>query len=148
MSRKKKDIIECPIEQKIINETNPQELQELIDLFNLNLKKKDIIRSAKLSEVQDKIVEQMSKRVESKPDEFSNADLLNYHKVVQDTLSKADNTLDSVNIPNIQINQQLNINNSDNDYFDKDSRKRILDTVNSILEEMRYNKQEDDNTND
>lgn len=148
MSRKKKDIIECPIEQKIINETNPQELQELIDLFNLNLKKKDIIRSAKLSEVQDKIVEQMSKRVESKPDEFSNADLLNYHKVVQDTLSKADNTLDSVNIPNIQINQQLNINNSDNDYFDKDSRKRILDTVNSILEEMRYNKQEDDNNND
>lgn len=148
MSRKKKDIIECPIEQKIINETNPQELQELIDLFNLNLKKKDIIRSAKLSEVQDKIVEQMSKRVESKPDEFSNADLLNYHKVVQDTLSKADNTLDSVNIPNIQINQQLNINNSDNDYFDKDSRKRILDAVNSILEEMRYNKQEDDNTND
>lgn len=148
MSRKKKDIVECPIEQKIINETNPQELQELIDLFNLNLKKKDIIRSAKLSEVQDKIVEQMSKRVESKPDEFSNADLLNYHKVVQDTLSKADNTLDSVNIPNIQINQQLNINNSDNDYFDKDSRKRILDTVNSILEEMRYNKQEDDNNND
>lgn len=148
MSRKKKDIVECPIEQKIINETNPQELQELIDLFNLNLKKKDIIRSAKLSEVQDKIVEQMSKRVESKPDEFSNADLLNYHKVVQDTLSKADNILDSVNIPNIQINQQLNINNSDNDYFDKDSRKRILDTVNSILEEMRYNKQEDDNTND
>ena len=148
MSRKKKDIVECPIEQKIINETNPQELQELIDLFNLNLKKKDIIRSAKLSEVQDKIVEQMSKRVESKPDEFSNADLLNYHKVVQDTLSKADNTLDSVNIPNIQINQQLNINNSDNDYFDKDSRKRILDTVNSILEEMRYNRPEDDNNND
>lgn len=148
MSRKKKDIVECPIEQKIIDETNPQELQELIDLFNLNLKKKDIIRSAKLSEVQDKIVEQMSKRVESKPDEFSNADLLNYHKVVQDTLSKADNTLDSVNIPNIQINQQLNINNSDNDYFDKDSRKRILDTVNSILEEMRYNKPEDDNNND
>lgn len=148
MSRKKKDIVECPIEQKIIDETNPQELQELIDLFNLNLKKKDIIRSAKLSEVQDKIVEQMSKRVESKPDEFSNADLLNYHKVVQDTLSKADNTLDSVNIPNIQINQQLNINNSDNDYFDKDSRKRILDTVNSILEEMKYNKSEDDNNND
>lgn len=148
MGKKKKEIVECPIEQRIINETNPQELQELIDLFNLNLKKKDIIRSAKLSEVQDKIVEQMSQRVESKPDEFSNADLLNYHKVVQDTLSKADNTLDSVNIPNIQINQQLNINNSDNDYFDKDSRKRILDTVNSILEEMRYNKQEDDNTND
>jgi len=143
MNKRKKELIEYPIEQKILNEDDPQELQELIDIFNLNLKKKDIIRSAKLSEVQDKIVEQMSKRVELRPDEFSNSDLLNYHKIVQDTLSKSDNTLDSINIPSIQINQQINMNSSDSDNFDKESRKRILDTVNNILEEMKNNSTKD-----
>lgn len=132
-----KDIIEVPIEQKILREENIDELNELIDMFNLNLKKKDIVRSAKLSEVQDKIVDQMSKRVEERPDEFSNADLLNYHKTVQDTLSKSDNTLDDVKVPSIQINQQFNVNNADTDSFDSDSRKRILATVNEILETMK-----------
>ena len=107
-----------------------------MDLFNLNIKKKDIVRSAKLSEMQDMIVDQMSKRIESRPDEFSNADLLHYHKVVQETISKSDNSLDSVSVPSIQINQQLNINNSETDSFDRESRQRILETVNSILENM------------
>lgn len=134
--RRKNEITELPIEQKILQEENPDELQELIDLFNLNLKKKDIARSAKLSDVQDKIVEQMSKRIEDRPEEFSNSELLNYHKTVQDTLAKTDNSLDSVKVPSIQINQQLNINNADTDSFDRDSRKRILSTVNEILEEL------------
>lgn len=132
-------IIELPIEQKILEEENPDELQDLIDLFNLNMKKKDIVRSARLSEVQDKIVDQMSKRVETRPDEFSNADLLNYHKTVQETLSKSDNTLDNVKVPSIQINQQFNVNNADTDSFDKESRERILNTVNEILDELQNN---------
>lgn len=133
----KNEIIEVPIEEKILQEKNLDELQELVDLFNLNLKKKDIVRSAKLSEIQDKIVEQMSKRIEQRPDEFSNNDLLNYHKTVQDTLIKTDSTLDDIKVPTIQINQQFNVNNADSDQFDSDSRKRILATVNEILEEMK-----------
>lgn len=133
---RKNELVEKPLEQKILEETNLDELQSLVDLFNLNMKKKDIIRSAKLSEVQDKIVDQMYKRVENKPDEFSNADLLNYHKIVQDTISKTDNTLKSINTPNIQINQQVNINNPETDTFTRESRQRILDTVNAILGNM------------
>ena len=129
----KKELVNISIDPQILEENDPEELQELIDMFNLNMKKKDIIRSAKLSEVQDKIVDQMSKRIENRPDEFSNADLLNYHKVVQDTISKADNTLESVKVPSIQVNQQINLNNSETDSFDKESRQRILDAVNSVL---------------
>lgn len=129
----KKELVDISIDQKILDENDPEELKELIDMFNLNMKKKDIIRSAKLSEVQDKIVDQMSKRIENRPDEFSNADLLNYHKVVQDTISKSDNSLDSVNVPSIQVNQQINLNNAETDSFDKESRQRILDAVNSVL---------------
>ena len=132
----KKDLDIVPIDIQILNEEDPNELQELIDLFNLNMKKRDIVRSAKLSEVQDKIVDQMSKRIEQRPDEFSNTDLLNYHKVVQDTITKSDTTLDSVKVPNIQLNQQININNAETDTFDRESRQRILDTVSSILENI------------
>lgn len=141
--QKKNELIEVPIEQKILQEENINELQDLIDLFNLNLKKKDIIRSAKLSEVQDKIVDQISKRIDNRPDEFSNTDLLNYHKTVQDTLSKSDNTLENVNVPNIQINQQLNINN-DSDVFNTESRKKIISAVNEILSGMTVSSDEVD----
>ena len=136
MDKDEKALIQVPIDKQIMEEEDPSELQELIDLFNLHLKKKDIVRSAKLSEVQDKIVDQMSKRIESRPDEFSNSDLLNYHKVVQETLTKSDNTLDSINVPSIQINQQINMNSADNDTFDRESRQRILDTVNVILDNL------------
>ena len=138
MSKRKKtnEVMNMPLEQKILNEESVDELQNLIDLFNLNLKKKDIVRSAKLSEMQDKIVDQMSERIEKRPGEFSNTDLLNYHKAVQETLSKSNNTLDDVKLPNIQINQQLNINNADTDSFDRDSRRHILETVDEILQEM------------
>lgn len=137
MTKKKKSnqLVEIPIEQKILQTDDVDELQSLINVFNLNLKKKDIIRSAKLNEVQDKIVEQMSDRISSRADEFSNADLLNYHKVIQDTISKTDNNLDDVNVPNIQINQQLNINNT-GDSFDRESRKKILSAVDEILNDL------------
>ena len=138
MSKRKKtnEVMNMPLEQKILNEENVDELQNLIDLFNLNLKKKDIVRSAKLSEMQDKIVDQMSERIEKRPGEFSNIDLLNYHKAVQESLTKSNNTLDDVKLPNIQINQQLNINNADTDSFDRDSRRHIIETVDEILQEM------------
>lgn len=126
--------VEQSLSEKILKENNPDELKDLIELFNLNLKKKDIIRSEMLSDVQDRIVDQMSKRIETRPDEFSNADLLNYHKVVQDTLQKSDNNIDDINVPQIQINQQFNVNNADTDSFDKESRQRILSIVQAILE--------------
>lgn len=127
------DITEKSLEQQIIEEEDVDELQDLINLFNLNLKKKDIIRSAKLSEIQDNVVNQMLERVEFNSEEFSNSDLINYLKIIQDTLNKTDNSLDTIDVPTIQINQQVNINNSENDSFDREARQRILDVVGTIL---------------
>lgn len=127
------DITEKSLEQQIIEEEDVDELQDLINLFNLNLKKKDIIRSAKLSEIQDNVVNQMLERVEFNSEEFSNSDLINYLKIIQDTLNKTDNSLDTIDVPTIQINQQVNINNSENDSFDREARQRILGVVGTIL---------------
>ena len=43
------------LEQKLIAEQDTQELQQIVDLFNLNIRKKDILRARKLSNLQDKI---------------------------------------------------------------------------------------------
>ena len=118
------------LEKKLIKEENIDELQELVELFNLNLQKKNILRNAKLSDVQDRVVEQILQRIALEPEEFSNDDLIKYHKIIQETLTKTDTTLDNIKVPNIQINQQVNV---DKMIFNSESRKRILEAVNDIL---------------
>ena len=115
----------------ILEETDLDNLNDIIKLFNINLKKKNLIRSSKLSEVQDKVVEQIASRIEDRPDNFSNDDLLKYYKTIQDTLNRADSSLDSMEVPSIQVNQQINVNTNE---FDRESRKRILNTVQQILQ--------------
>lgn len=118
------------LEKELVKEENIDDINRIVELFNLNLQKKNIIRSAKLSDVQDKVVDQIIQRIELEPEEFSNEDLIKYHKIIQETLDKTDTTMDNVKVPTIQINQQVNV---DKIMFDSDSRKRILSAVNDIL---------------
>lgn len=118
------------IEKYILEEENLDDLNDIVKLFNISLKKKDLIRNSKLSEVQDKIVDQITTRVSERPDNFSNEDLLKYYKTIQDSLTKMDGSLDDVKVPTIQLNQQINIGQEE---FDRDSRKKIIETVNKVL---------------
>lgn len=128
MAKKKNEL--AVLEKQLIKEENLDEINEIVDLFNINLQKKNIIRSAKLSDVQDNVVNQIAERFDKKADEFSNEDLIKYYKVIQDTLTKTDTTMENVKAPSIQITQQINV---DNMQFDAESRKRILGAVNDIL---------------
>ena len=118
------------LETKWMEEESLDEINKIVEMFNVNLQKKNIIRSAKLSDVQDKVVQQMTDRFEQRADSFSNDDLIKYHKIIQETLTKTDTTMDNVKTPTIQINQQVNV---DNVNFNSESRKRILEAVNNIL---------------
>ena len=118
------------LETRLMDEDKLAEINKIVEMFNVNLQKKNIIRSAKLSDVQDKVVQQMTDRFENRADSFSNDDLIKYHKIIQDTLTKTDTTMDNVKTPTIQINQQVNV---DNVTFNSESRKRILEAVNNIL---------------
>lgn len=118
------------LEKQLIKEDNLDDINRIVELFNVNLQKKNIIRSAKLSDVQDKVVDQILQRINLEPEEFSNEDLIKYHKIIQETLDKTDTTMDNVKVPTIQINQQVNV---DKIMFDSDSRKRILAAVHDIL---------------
>lgn len=126
------------LESKLMSEDNLDNIKEIIELFNLNIKKKDVIRSNKLSDIQDKISDQIAQRIDKRAGEFSNADLLNYLKVVNDIINKSDNSLDNVKLPSIQINQQNNVNVdlSTTHGLGKDSRDHVVDAVQSILKKL------------
>lgn len=118
------------LETEIMETDDADALSDIIDIFNLSLQKRNIIRNKKLNDIQDKVVERMLEKLESEPWEFSNDDLIKFHKVIQDTLSKS-STIDKDEIPKIQINQQINVASAE---FDRESRSKILAAVKSIME--------------
>ena len=121
------------LEQRLIDETDIDNMKNIINLFNLNIKKKDIVRTVKLNDLQDKVYDQMNKRLTQKADEFSNADLLSYYKTIQESINKSDTTLDKVDTPAIQIVQnQLNIN-QENDELSRESKKKVIDLVQKFM---------------
>lgn len=118
------------LEKDILSSDDPNELSDIIDLFNLNLQKRNIIRNKKLNDIQDEVVNRMLTKIKEEPWEFSNDDLVKFHKVVQDTLTKSNTAVDETKIPSIQVNQQINISTPE---FDRDSRSRILSAVHEVL---------------
>ena len=128
MGKKKKEL---SLSDKLIKTNDFDELNEIVEMFNLDLQKKNLIRGVKLSEVQDKVVDQLSMRLTERADNFSNEDLIKYLKTIQETLNKTTVTTDDIKAPTIQINQQVNVDNVNN--FNAESRKRILSAVNSIM---------------
>lgn len=123
------------LQNQLLAEKNPDAIKDIIDVMNLHLKKKEIIRASVLANTQDKIVDQITKRVD-RPDNFSNKDLIEYYRTVEDNLTKK--PIDEIQVPRIQVNQQFNIGNSENNSteegeFDTQSRQRILMAINAIM---------------
>lgn len=118
---------------KIQEESDSSKSKELIDLFNWNLSKKQISRVAKLDELFDDVTDQMILRFKTKPDQFSNDDLLNYMKTVQGAMENTSKHIDDIpEAPKIiQNNTQININGVEK--FDKESRARILAAIQATL---------------
>lgn len=126
------------LEDKLLQEKDIDNVKNIIDIFNLNIKKKNVIRANKLAELQDSISEQMQKRIESNADAFSNDDLLNYFKTVQQTIEKSDTSSDDVRVP-IQITQQqINITDT---VLDRDSKQRVISAIQSILAKQENSQQ-------
>ena len=120
---------------QILPETDLDKTKSIINLFNLNETKKNMIRVNKLNEVQDCIVNQMLARLTTQPNNFSTDDLVKMMKTVQDALEKSNNQINSVDtIPAIQITQ--NTLNVTNDTMSKESRDKVMNAVKLILSKM------------
>ena len=135
------DIIDLiPLDKKtnelanqIINENSIEKTQDLVKLFNLNQAKKNVLRVLKLNSLLDHVSDEMINRFQNKPGEFANNDLLNYMNVVQNSIDRANKSLNLVDeVPNISLTQ-VNVNVEENK-LDRDSRARVTEAVMKMLE--------------
>lgn len=125
--------------EKAITEQDPQKVKDLTNLFTMHMNKKNMVRMVKLNNLLDNVVDQSLTRFENNPNNFSNKELIDYMNVVQKTSDAAFNQLKEINeSPTIQVNNNTEINIGDQskgklDNLNRDSRKRILDTIDAIL---------------
>ena len=129
---------------KLVDQDDSKQVKDLVNLFNLNHMKKQMIRTLTYDQLLDNIMDQMEQRVTKRADQFSNKDLLDYMNAMGNAIDKAQKQMVDVEaIPQIQINQQNNIVNvSEAENIDRESRKRIIDSVSNILARLNKNNEE------
>jgi hypothetical protein len=121
---------------QIIAEKDIEKTKDLTHLFNINQNKKTMIRIDKLSGLQDNLVDQFVRRIEERPDEISNKELMDGIKIVQDIIERGQKQVESVEqTPLIQFNQQNNsVNIGDGGaQLNKESRDRVKNAVLALL---------------
>jgi predicted ATP-dependent endonuclease of OLD family len=95
-----------------------------------------MVRMDKLSELQDNLVAQFSKRISERPDEISNQELMNALKIVQDILERGQKQIAGTQEqPLIQINQQTNSVNVGDEAvtLSRESKQRVANVVSDLL---------------
>lgn len=128
------DLKTSQIAHDIIKEDNVDTIKDLTHLFNLNQAKKNVIRLMKLNGLLDTVSDKIIERFEKYPDNFSNEDLIKYLQVTENAIDKANKNLSLVDdTPIIQVNHNNQVNVNLIDTYDKESKERILNFVNSVL---------------
>ena len=146
MNEETTEIVEVsPIDNKIkglvetiIEEQDPSKTKDLVDLFNWNMSKKNVVRLQKLNNLYDSITDQMVERVDKRADQFSNSDLLDYVKTIQGAIDINTKNLSQVQEPPLivqQNNTQINLNVADS--FDREAKARILAAVQATLKQAQ-----------
>ena len=123
----------------LIAESDIEKTKDLTYLFNINQNKKTMVRMDKLSELQDKLVAQFSKRISERPDEISNQELMQALKIVQDILERGQKQIvGTTEQPLIQINQQTNSVNVGDEAvsLSRESKQRIANAVGDLLKDL------------
>ena len=120
---------------KIITEEDPDELAKLTQLFTVNQKKKQIARTNKLSNLLDKVDDEVISRFNNNPEIIEDRDLLKYWSTTAEVISGKQ---DDNDIPKIQINNQTNISLNSSG-LSRESRAKVLDVVNQILKDTGSN---------
>ena len=139
------DIVAKPIDDKInklvydiMSEEDPSKTKDLVELFNWNMSKKNIVRIEKLNKLYDSITDQMTERVTKRADQFSNSDLLDYVKTIQGAIDVNKKNLENVQDPPLivqQNNTSINVNVLDS--FDRDAKARILAAVQATINQAK-----------
>lgn len=121
------------VAQRIIDSSNVEEIKDLTHLFNLNMRKKSVVRVIKMNDLLDKVTDSVIERFEKTPHNFSNDDLIKYMQVTESAIERANKQLNLVEeTPPIQLqHNEVTVNIVDN--LDRESRARIADAVRDAL---------------
>lgn len=121
------------ITEKLITEKSVSGTQDLIDLFNWTLSKKNALRLTKLAGLYDIVLDQIGERLNRRSGEFSNSDLLNYLQTIETSMEKSQKNLSGAQAPtiNVQNNTQVNVNVVDT--FDDDAKARIQAAIQALM---------------
>ena len=132
--------------QSILAENDLDKVKDLTHLFNLNQAKKNVVRIMKLNGLMDTVADKIIERFEKYPDNFSNAELLSYLQVTQNTIEKASKSLELIDeTPTIQFNNNTQVNVSIIDSLDRESKARVADVIRSILNNKNVNIEDNKN---
>jgi len=121
------------IAKEIVKEEDINKIKDLTELFNLNQKKKNVIRLMKYDELLDCVTERMIQRFNERADEISSYELLNYLQGIQSAIEKSQKSVDLVkDVPAIQF-QQNNFVSLNGEAFNRESRAKIADAIRAII---------------
>ena len=122
------------IAQQIIDAKTVEETRDLTALFNLNAQKRNVLRVLKMNNLLDKVTDQMIERFEK----YTNDDLLKYMQAAESAIDRASKNLNLVEeTPQIQLLQQNNVNISIDNGLSRDSRQRVIETVQALLNKSK-----------
>lgn len=131
------------LSDKLIKESDADKIKNIVDLFNLNQAKKEILRVDSYNKLVDKLVDQMSLRLDKKADEFSNKDLIDYLKVISDTTDKSKKAFSTINdMPAIQINQ-VNIGDNSEKELSRESREKVMAAINAYMKKAMQSQEQE-----
>ena len=132
------------IAQKILDAETVEETKDLTALFNLNSQKRNVLRVLKMNNLLDRVTDQIIERFEKNPNLFTNEDLLKYMQVTENAIDRANKNLNMIEeTPPIQLLQQNQVNININQGLNRESRQRVIETVQAILNSSQNNSTED-----
>lgn len=121
----------------IVKSENVEDIKNLTQLFNLNTVKKNALRINQLNELMDLANQEALERFKKYAPFMDDKDIANYMKVFQQSLTNAQQIVNSLDEkPTIQLNIQNNINTSEST-LSRESQEKVASTVKTILQYIK-----------
>ena len=131
---------------------DPEEEKHREDIFNISMRKKDMLRALASDRIQSIAMNQVEKRLTERPDEMTTMELLKTVEVAQAVRAKSQQNLEQTpGVQQITINQQNNISVNKTE-LSRESKERVQAAIQQILENVTKQQSEpvliEDNTDE
>ena len=125
----------------LINTNDASEIDSMVPIFNSFFKKREIMQKHTEYDLKDKLLERMMERLDKTPDNFNNSDLAVWMKTVQQAIDSSQKNIDQQQsvTPTQTVNYQQNnnVHVSIADTLSRESRSRITDAIQKILQNVQ-----------